>query len=313
MNTVERARFAVAVSIPVREHVPITRHLDRSHNPRLKLTAAVAFFPIVCFQIYLSITVLLFAFGPWEWPVVNPLPLYGFLAVSQCALGLGYYVAVRRRRLGITIQAPGRRLELALWIASSLMLVMFLPTLSIRTGGNIDLLRGVTDPGAAYRATREAVAQTSGSGYIEYARLCLSPIIWSTFPLTIVFWRSLSKPLRVVASIAVISEPFIYLVIGTNKGLADVLFLMPWLLLIRSRDPGRLLRPRRIVAATICFSISAALFLPYFERGVTGRDNKTYKSEMYMGNGVSLSPDQSTAVDSDWFLTKNGWDAILVI
>jgi len=60
----------------------------------------------------------------------------------------------------------------------------------------------------------------------------------------------------------------------------------------------------------MCFLLGVALFLPYFERGITGRDNKTYKSELYMGNGVSLSPDQDSDFDSDWFLTQRGWDAI---
>src|ERR1035438_9439437 len=44
------------------------------------------FGPIILVEAYLTCTVLAFAFGPWPWPVANPVKLYAYLAAAQLAL-----------------------------------------------------------------------------------------------------------------------------------------------------------------------------------------------------------------------------------
>jgi hypothetical protein len=188
----------------------------------------VAYFPIVAFQIYLLATVLMFAFGPWPWPVPDPLLLYGFLTVCHLALGLGYLAAIKRSSRCLPMSASGTwKPERFLYFSTVAVLAMVIPTLWVRTGGDMDIYRGLTDPGAAYRITRMAVLQAESGSYAEYFRTVLSPFLWPTYPLMVVFWHRLSKPLRIIAIAAVISDTLPYIATGTNKGLADVTLLAP--------------------------------------------------------------------------------------
>src|ERR1039458_7718237 len=65
--------------------------------PTVKVNKRIALVPIIFFQIYLSVSVLVFAFGPWDWPVSNPLQLYGFLILAQVSLFAGYRSAINKR------------------------------------------------------------------------------------------------------------------------------------------------------------------------------------------------------------------------
>src|SRR6516164_4864321 len=63
----------------------------------LVLSDTVRFFPIVFFEIFLLFTIFVFIFGPWQWPVTNPVSLYAFLLINQLALFWGYVRAVRKQ------------------------------------------------------------------------------------------------------------------------------------------------------------------------------------------------------------------------
>src|SRR5690348_4650190 len=59
-------------------------HQIRAISPLVRLI------PLIFFFSYLTITVLLFCFGPWPFPVENPVSLYGFLIASHLSLLVGY-------------------------------------------------------------------------------------------------------------------------------------------------------------------------------------------------------------------------------
>ena len=259
--------------------------------PRLRITRKVKLLPIAFFEVYLLITVLLFAFGPWPWPVSNPAQLYTFLAVCHLALGVGYWAAVKRQR-SVEITSGLPKPERMVYFSVLTCLCLFLPTLFVRTGGQVDILAGLLDPGTAYLTTRMAV-RNSSRNYTEYVRMLVSPLIWSTYPLTMVFWRRLSRPLRFAAVAAILGEAIVYVAIGTNKGLVDIALLAPWLLLLRSRDPQRMLRFRRVVATSLLVLIAAYAFLLFLERGMNGRAGGTYSPIMDLGHGRVIIVDRS--------------------
>jgi hypothetical protein len=277
----------------------------------------VAYFPLIAFQAYLLVTVLMFAFGPWSWPVPNPQLLYGFLAISHVSLGLGYFTAVRHRWRCAPISTPGTwKPERFIRLSAIAVLIMFLPTLWVRTGGEMNVSLGFTDPGAAYNITRAAVSQITGAhGYVEYIRLVLSPLLWPIYPLTIVFWHRLTTPIRIIAVAAVIGDAVTYIAIGTNKGLADVTLLAPWLLLLRSRTPGKLLSFRRVVATGLVLLVLGTVFLSYFGRSVEGRSGGTHYEAIDLGAGIALPPASSDGLDGirvaagSW-IGANTWNSI---
>jgi|WetSurSiteA1Bulk_404760.scaffolds.fasta_scaffold11868_2 hypothetical protein len=79
----------------------ITANIDRQVNVRphhgvahrrLRYKWSIRFLPILFFQIYLNVTVLLFAYGPWPWPVKNATRLLqGTMTALSLYLCQGYY------------------------------------------------------------------------------------------------------------------------------------------------------------------------------------------------------------------------------
>lgn len=234
------------------------------------LPAAVRYFPIIFFEVFLLMTVAVFAFGPWDWPVADPIQLYLFLFANQLALLFGYVTAVSRH------QPTSFRLPLALnelvWLGALVTLVMLMPTVIARTGGDINIVRAMTNPGQAYGETRNA-ASFAAPTIVEYINMLLSPLIWALLPLTIVFWSRLGLLLKSLAIVGIVGGAFIFLLIGTNKGLVDIMLLMPWLLVIRSKDPSRLLEPKRVILFCLSIILALTVFLPYFAINIEGRGN----------------------------------------
>ena len=64
------------------------------------LSTVIRLLPIVLVEIYLTVTVVWFAYGPWPWPVQDGTKLYLFLALAHLALALGYFSAIRKFCLG---------------------------------------------------------------------------------------------------------------------------------------------------------------------------------------------------------------------
>ena len=238
---------------------------------------AVRYFPIAFFQLFLFCTVLVFVFGAYDWPIVNPVELYSFLAVNQLALLWGYCRAIRGREpTPFSFPFPVHEF---VWICTGVTLIMLVPITLVRTGGDINILRSLTNPGDAYLATHEAAARGTRS-YAEYVGIVLSPLIWPLLPLTVTFWNRLGRLLKFMAVLAILGGAVGFFLIGTNKGLVDIFILTPWYLLLGSRSPGDILKPKRLFRSLYALGFAAIIFLPYFglnivTRGTTGTISAT--------------------------------------
>ena len=51
-----------------------------------RVSFSVRYFPLAVFILYLTFTVLLFAFGPWRYPITDGVRVYGFLLLAHLAL-----------------------------------------------------------------------------------------------------------------------------------------------------------------------------------------------------------------------------------
>ena len=200
------------------------------------LPNSVRYFPIVFFEAFLLMTVAVFAFGPWDWPVANPVELYLYLFINQLALLFGYVSAVRGRLLPASFRLPLAVKDLT-WLAALATLVMLPPTIIWQTGGDIDLVRALTDPGRAYSDTYWAASFATATR-MQYINIVLSPLIWALLPLTVVFWNRFSPLLKNLAVIGILGGSFVFLLTGTNKRNVDIMLLLPWLLVIRSKNPS---------------------------------------------------------------------------
>lgn len=215
---------------------------------------------------YLSLSVVLFRFGPWPWPVAHPYKLYIFLALAHAALLLGYLSGVRAIAL-----EPRRRYLLRRLIAISAFagLAVAIPLSLNRTGQVVpQVLAGLADPGAAYASGHRV---RGGFAIGEYMAMVLMPFMAMVLPLTVYYLDHLSVRLRCSAVLSVGATASAYVASGTVVYIANVAVLVPVLLLAR-RAAGRS-QPRRgrVVVGGLVVAALCAFGVAFFSAGQATR------------------------------------------
>jgi hypothetical protein len=230
--------------------------LDRSLIQQAERPApgVIRFLPLLFFFTYLNATVLIFAFGPWPWPVRNSLKLYGFLALAHTALVIGYLKGIRKAPRPSRVRWSPVRL---VGISIILNLALLVPTLRYRTGGHVDLAASMANPGAAYRIALSAPINRPDLRLVEYARDLFGPLLYLLLPLSVVYWRDLGLWGRIGAILAIAGELSIWLATGRTKGIAELFIVVPWLVLIQQRARSRAEWSRAIRATSGLLGLGA--------------------------------------------------------
>ena len=237
----------------------------------------IVLFPIIFFQIYLLVSVLVFAFGPWPWPVSNPVELYSFLILAQLALFLGYRSALNQRARGSRINI---KVKTAVILSLSLNFLWIGTTFKSRTGQTTFSLgaavsavnTGLRNPGSQYdeRQQSEIMSGDAASTPMGYVTLMLYPVMWLAFPLGIFFWKQLSATVRFALVVWIIVDLTTWIAGGTNKGIADLVLLLPSMLVARNPAMLTKIRAPNLRVLAIAFLGFASLLL-FFSGGISGR------------------------------------------
>ncbi|OZA76461.1 MAG: hypothetical protein B7X71_08320 [Polynucleobacter sp. 39-46-10] len=196
--------------------------------------------PLIFFQFYLAATVLLFFFGPWPWEVTSPWLLAGYLIAAQVCIGVGYLSAWSRiyyscskskesSEFSRNIEFGIKFLKCGLFVTYALLV----PTSLSRTGSILpNILAGIGDPGAVYNQNFERLEGGNAFVIVEYLRILMSPLLIGVYPLTVVYWSRLSVKLKALCVVAILFNLSLYLATGTNKGFADFVVTLPWLVFL---------------------------------------------------------------------------------
>lgn len=217
---------------------------------------------------YLIFTIILFAYGPWPWPVDNKVLLYLFLIINSCILLLFYYIGINSSRSSRLNQ------NYKIWYKISLIisLVLLIPTSYFRIGTILPNITTIfNDLGEIYFESRQF--RLESSAIIEYIRMLFSPFLFSLFPLTIFYWKEIGKVSKYLALIV----SFIYILIsinmGINKDIVEYFIILIFILLIKAISKSEfnivILLKRTIIALMIvCI---AFITLNYFQSTQEGR------------------------------------------
>jgi hypothetical protein len=232
------------------------------------LGTLVRWMPLLAFQLYLNASLALHAFGPWIWPATGLRRMYVFVLLAHVALLAGYATAVRRQPRQYVGRLQPRSL---LWLSSIGTLALFLPTLLMLTGGTLDIAGALAEPSVAYYRYQELVQAGGGGGAITYLRLLAAPLFPLLMPLLVFCWRDISGTQRIIGVVAVLSDLMLYLATGRNKGLMDLLLLLPWLIAIHMLAHGVRLRLGRTVLAIVAGGALLAFVTNFYARNTTGR------------------------------------------
>jgi hypothetical protein len=253
----------------------------------------VRMFPIWFFESYLTFTVFLFAFGPWNWPVPNPILLYSFLLCVQVALWFGYKSGLKYAPKGYS----GRwKIDKLLLITVIVNLAWIVPNIILRLGlENPDFstllaaaYSGATDPGMMYAAKQEALRSVEKTGTpLLYLSLVVSPLLALLLPLGILYWERMRTWMRIGLIVYIVTDVLSWIAIGTNKGIADLVALIPWLLLARNPRALAQFKFRRMAKLAGLATALIVVLLIFFSIGQYGRSSSTANKLYESSAGIS--------------------------
>lgn len=255
--------------------------------------------PLLFFEVYLGLTVVLFFWGPWPWDPKEPVLLFAYLAAAQVAIAMGYFASWRRvSALGEAPPDPDWTDQRAIGFiryATIATLVLLVPTSLSRTGDWLpDVVEGVLNAGAVYNANLERLADGNKYVWVEYVRMLLSPLLVGLLPLTVVYWSKLPRSLKLSALAGILFHLSLYLATGTNKGLADIVATLPWLVFL-----GVALGTLRLMVSGRTIGILIALlfagFLVLFGAGQAQREGGVGEGGVFNTGSSIIEADRSDA------------------
>ena len=224
------------------------------------LSGRARLLPIAAIEAFLAVTVFLFWFGPWPFPVHDGTKLITFLALAHLALAAGYLWGTSGIPRGVSSRWDPVRLAKISIVANLLLLV---PTATFRSGSfTFNVLEGWFNPGQGY--AESFFVRTDSTPLIEYIRLFAGPLLSLAFPLTIFYWHSLSVSFRILSLVNAAGVVALFVGVGTNKGIADLLLQTAWLLAAASFAGRVRLNLTRILLCTAGALVLCSLFLTFF-------------------------------------------------
>ena len=227
-------------------------------------------YPGLFFQAYLLFVLILFFQGPWAWPIPDRHGVLTYLIIAQVTILLGYacgWLGVVKTVSHAHEQSKNIGVDRGikfLKIASFISCILIIPTSLSRTGNIIpDVRSAVQNLGLAYNQNFDRLAQESSYVFVEYSRIILSPFLISVFPLTVVYWARMPNSLRIISLIPIVADFSFYLATGTNKGMADLVIVTPWLLMLALKS-GVLNLKIKMGQIFLVFSFASLVFIKMF-------------------------------------------------
>jgi hypothetical protein len=218
-------------------------------------------------QIYLLITELLFFFGPWDWTVPAPYSLLLFLIAVHISIFIAYFVATKKTernlRSGVYFWHDIDSIKF-LKVAIVVGLILAIPTSLSRSGAIFpNVIGGLDNLGAAYNENFDRLQSGNAFAFVEYLRILLSPLLIGQLGLLIFFWRLLSFGWRASGILLITFSTLVYIAVGVNKGLADLVVLGPILFYLAKVSRGE--SSRAVLTGRNVFAAAAfVLFLVFF-------------------------------------------------
>lgn len=193
--------------------------------------------PLLFFQVYFGTAIVLYVFGPWPWGGERQGLVVGYLVLAQVFIASGYYLSWRKVHKTILVSGGITQFHkpVIIFIRVALLInySLFIPSSLSRVGAFIpDFFFGLTNPGLAYNLSLERLEQGNPFVLVEYARMFLSPWIIGLFPVAVVNWTFLSRTTKYLCIGAIFLNISLFISTGTNKGLADFVITLPWLIFL---------------------------------------------------------------------------------
>lgn len=247
-------------------------------------------------QIYLLCTIALYFIGPIEWKTRIPFFTFFIVLLYQLMLYLGYAYGraqVLKKSVGRIFTAEWYVQHYSI-IACIVLVTKFMRIVRVMfLYGFSDVFSlikiALTSGSSIYTANKlaESGSQMFGGSVLSFVIALLGPITVSFIPLTVMFFRSLSRKKRIIGIAAIVVFIISSLVFGTNEGYFDsVLFLVSGLLLRKGSGVKISKRQKRWRKLLLIVGAVAVIF--FFNIIMTDRNSTYYRFSQLGENTVKL-------------------------
>lgn len=202
--------------------------------------------PVQLGILYLSITFVLFLFGPIDYPVGNYLPVVACVSLVTLVLWFGFRAAVRQ-----PVSFSTLRFSRIIFVVGSVLAVLILfPSAYFYTGKMPwEFLAAIQNQGSVYASLASQLAATEGQrGPIILLRSAAMPFVWAVIPLGILYWPRLGWIYRGLLFSTVLCSLIFSALRGTDREIADLLIISAsaYVVAAARRNLERERAPRRV-------------------------------------------------------------------
>lgn len=179
--------------------------------------------PINAGLCYLTVTFLIFVFGPIDYPVKNYFAVTAYIVFVCLFLTFGFRAAVRQ-----PVRISTLKISRAIFVLGSILAILLLIPSSYYYTGKMpwEFLSAIEDQGSAYSSLAGQLAVTEGQrGPIIVLRALTMPFVWAVVPLGILYWSRLGLIYRGLFFSAVLCSLIFSALRGTDREIADLLIV----------------------------------------------------------------------------------------
>lgn len=260
----------------------------------LKKKRILTLFPLGLINIYIFFTLAVYLFGPWDFSNDNKYLTVTFIIVYILSINAGFIFGIFGTRNKSRIDTKNIELYFSRWLLFLLLASIFFNVFYIlrNTGGNAfsiyyiyeQAFAGIVNPGEQYLKKFSSDALSSvGGGILPKIYVLLSPLIWASLPVSILYWKRLKVTNKLLVACAILTEIIKWISIGTNKGIIDLVIIFVIVILaiyFKKAFDGKLER-KKIISQFLTLSVLSILALVYFNNAIGSRIGVNYSALLY--------------------------------
>ncbi len=201
------------------------------------------FIPLALVELYLLATLLLYQFGPLDWPTENQGRFWFLIAAYHIAFILGYVISAKWIKLPkplFSIESVStKKYNIALWALILICIVCACIEYKNTTHASSyipyelpkNFINGLLNPAEQYYNKFAPEGYTSNKGITLISSL-FSFLYVSLIPILVSEWKRITIPQKVCIFGIILFKVALYVSIGTNKGIFDTMFYFVGILVI---------------------------------------------------------------------------------
>lgn len=268
------------------------------------LTRSIYLRPIKVAMAYSIATIILYEFGPYEYPSINKLELYFFLIFAHIMMYAGFKSGINKSCRQNLCDLPVFPIDKFLNFLFFISFISFIPRFVIFTGfydGGISALvngaRLFFSSAQELYIAKQSLANVTGIWkYINYFDVLTSALYWAYLPLSVLFWRRIRGFRRFGTVLIWIFYFLQYITTGTNVGLFNGIVTISVIYVIKKFASGKYRGYSNKIRRLVVVCVAVVLLFSIFSTTMSSRIGDRYKTFESVGN-YSCSYDENSILN----------------